>query len=83
VHAALAELAVQRTVLVIAHRLDTITPADQIAVLDGGRVVECGPHAEPLARDGRYAAFWRERGRARRWRPRHDDDQAAGAQPSR
>jgi ATP-binding cassette subfamily B protein len=42
--------------------------ADQIAVLAGGRVVECGPHAELLARDGRYAAFWRERGRARGWR---------------
>ncbi|MBL7498557.1 ABC transporter ATP-binding protein [Frankia nepalensis] len=68
VHAALAELAAHRTVLVIAHRLDTIIRADQIAVLDGGRVVECGPHAELLARDGRYAAFWRERGRARGWR---------------
>ncbi|SNQ49588.1 ABC transporter [Frankia canadensis] len=73
VYAALAELAADRTVLIIAHRLDTIVRADQIAVLDGGRVLECGPHADLLARDGRYAAFWRERERARGWRLRHDD----------
>ncbi|KQC36577.1 ABC transporter ATP-binding protein [Frankia sp. ACN1ag] len=77
VHAALAELAADRTVLIIAHRLDTIVRADQIAVLDGGRVVECGRHDELLARDGRYAAFWRERERARGWRLRRDDQEPA------
>ncbi|WP_045875193.1 ABC transporter ATP-binding protein [Pseudofrankia sp. DC12] len=88
VHAALAELAVRRTVLVIAHRLDTITRADQIAVLDGGRVVECGSHADLLARDGRYTAFWRQRERARGWRLRPDSPDprvtaggAAGTEP--
>ena len=70
VHAALTELATSRTVLVIAHRLDTIADADQIAVLDGGRIVECGRHAELLAAGGRYAAFWHERARARGWRLR-------------
>ena len=55
----LARLAHQRTVVVIAHRLSTIVHADQIAVLDDGRVVERGTHAELIARNGSYAALWR------------------------
>jgi ATP-binding cassette subfamily B protein len=68
VHEALAELGRGRTLLVIAHRLGTIAAADQIAVLDQGRVVEYGTHAALLAADGRYARMWRERERARGWR---------------
>jgi ATP-binding cassette, subfamily B, bacterial IrtB/YbtQ len=68
VHAALAELGRGRTLLVIAHRLTTIAGADQIAVLDGGRVVEQGRHDELLAEGGRYARLWAERERARGWR---------------
>lgn len=55
------------TIVVIAHRLATVVAADQIVVLDDGRIAEEGTHDELLALDGRYAAFWRERSRARGW----------------
>ncbi|MGB5830380.1 MAG: lipid A export permease/ATP-binding protein MsbA [Thiohalocapsa sp.] len=55
IQAALAALMAQRTTLVIAHRLSTIEHVDRIVVLDGGRIVEQGPHAELLAKGGYYA----------------------------
>ncbi|WP_157252091.1 ABC transporter ATP-binding protein [Nonomuraea typhae] len=65
---ALSALARDRTLLVIAHRLQTVARADQIVVLDGGRVAESGTHERLLELGGRYAAFWRERSRAQGWR---------------
>ncbi|OBH26421.1 hypothetical protein A5692_26820 [Mycobacterium sp. E342] len=58
VQQALNRLTQDRTVLVIAHRLHTITGADQIVVLDHGRVAERGAHDELLAADGRYRRLW-------------------------
>ncbi|MFE9098241.1 ABC transporter ATP-binding protein [Streptomyces sp. NPDC007264] len=67
VQEALSALTAGRTILVIAHRLQTVAGADQILFLDGGRIVERGTHAELVAADGRYASFWTQRSRARNW----------------
>lgn len=55
---ALSRLAAGRTLLVIAHRLDTVMHADQILVVEGGVIRERGRHAELLALGGRYARLW-------------------------
>ena len=59
IQAALERLMADRTTLVIAHRLSTIERADSIVVMQAGRIVEQGPHAELLRRDGHYAELHR------------------------
>lgn len=56
-----------KTVIMIAHRLSTVVGADQIAVVDGGRVVERGRHGELLAADGAYARMWARYTQALSW----------------
>lgn len=61
---ALSHFARGRTLLVIAHRLDTVMHADQILVLDQGQLVEQGTHDQLLASNGRYARLWASGGYA-------------------
>ncbi|MDN4054200.1 ABC transporter ATP-binding protein/permease [Massilia sp. YIM B02763] len=71
IQAQLKEIAKQRTTLVIAHRLSTIADAGQILVLDHGRIVERGTHAQLIAADGLYRQMWD------RQQAKQDDDLAA------
>jgi ATP-binding cassette subfamily B protein len=59
VRGTLASLSGDRTVLVIAHRLETVADADTVVVLEDGVIAERGAPAELLARNGKFAAFWR------------------------
>ena len=56
--AAMRDIAKQHSMLVIAHRLSTVVDADQILVLDEGKIVERGSHQQLLAQQGRYATLW-------------------------
>ena len=59
VQAALAEALTGRTSIVIAHRLSTVRAADQILVIESGRIIECGTHEQLLAAGGRYEELYR------------------------
>ena len=59
IQAELDRIAIGRTTLVIAHRLSTVMDADEILVMDSGRIIERGSHARLLALDGHYAQMWR------------------------
>ena len=65
IQANLRELARGRTTLIIAHRLSTVVDADEIVVLDDGRIAERGRHADLLARGGMYAEMWARQQEAR------------------
>jgi ATP-binding cassette subfamily B protein len=79
IQASLDEVARGRTTLVIAHRLSTVVDADEIVVLDGGRVVERGRHDELLARGRVYAEMWRRQQEAASKEADEAAESAAGA----
>ena len=64
---AIAKLTVGKTLIVIAHRLSTIVDADQIIVLDKGKIVEYGKHEELATANGIYASLWNNYQRAQNW----------------
>ena len=65
---AISALVINKTLIVIAHRLSTIRDADQILVVDNGKIVEKGIHAELIKQKGIYQNFWNIRQRARDWK---------------
>ena len=68
IQCAFAKLAENRTVIMIAHRLSTVVGADQIVVLDQGRVAERGTHAELVEAGGLYASMWADYEQAASWK---------------
>jgi ATP-binding cassette subfamily B protein len=68
IQAAIDELVKNKTVVVIAHRLNTISRADKIVVIDKGRIVEEGTHETLAARNGLYKALWDEQQRVKGWK---------------
>jgi ATP-binding cassette subfamily B protein len=74
VQGALDEAAKGRTTLMVAHRLSTVAGADEIIVLDEGKIVERGTHRELLDRAGLYADLWSRQSRA------HEDADAMVAE---
>ena len=68
VQAAFANLSKDKTVIMIAHRLSTVTNADKIFVLSGGKIAEAGKHEELVSGGGIYAKMWTEYNKAAEWK---------------
>ncbi len=72
---AINALTAKKTLIVIAHRLNTVQYADKIFVLDEGQIIQEGTHNELIAQEGMYRRFWDERQKARGWKlGRVDED---------
>ena len=67
VQKAIGQLVRNKTVIMIAHRLKTVEHADQILVVNEGRIEETGTHRELLARNGLYARLWNLQNRSKKW----------------
>ncbi len=65
---AIEELTKEKTIIMIAHRLKTVEHADNIVVIDGGRIVQQGKHAELMQQDGIYRTFVEDRKKAVSWK---------------
>ena len=65
---AIEELTKEKTIIMIAHRLKTVEHADQIIVIDGGKIVQQGRHAELMQQDGIYRTFVTDRQKAASWK---------------
>ncbi|WP_296029852.1 ABC transporter ATP-binding protein [uncultured Treponema sp.] len=68
VQAAFANLSKDKTVIMIAHRLSTVTNADKIFILSGGKIAEAGKHEELVSGGGIYAKMWTEYNKAAEWK---------------
>lgn len=71
---AFASLTGGKTVIMIAHRLSTVTGADKIIVLDGGQVAEEGTHEELIEKSGLYAHMWNEYNQAAKWKIQNETE---------
>ena len=78
IHAGIANLTAGKTLIVVAHRLSTIQDADQIVVLDNGKVVERGTHAALVAAHGIYTNLWNKFNEAQGWELRRQLRQVEG-----
>ena len=67
IQSAISELVYDKTVIIVAHRLQSIMNADQIVVLDNGNVREVGTHNSLINENGMYAHLWQEQSKAGRW----------------